>query len=160
MGEIKYENGFELKIRVDIRLSQLLVTQDRLLLTIPFLNLCCITSKYWFLFKIDCFVSAFYSTFLTFLIQLGLRPRRITSSEISIIFHIIRKPNSIIVILFIQNNSQFENIAEMFSSSSLQCPFRVVQLHKYSPNSRCRPLSCLLAVLPMFLAIISPISYS
>ena len=35
IGEIKYENCFELKIW-DIRLSQLLVTQDRLLLTIPF----------------------------------------------------------------------------------------------------------------------------
>ena len=46
----------------------------------------------------------------------------------------------------------------MLSSSSLQSPFTVVQLHKYSPNSRCRPLSCLLAVLPIFLAIISPIS--
>ena len=104
IGEIKYENCFELKIR-DIRLSQLLVTQDRLLLTIPFLNLCCITSKYWFLFKIDCFASTFYSTFLIFVIHLGLRPRRITSSEISIIFHIMRKLNSIIVLLFIQNNS-------------------------------------------------------
>ena len=104
IGEIKYENCFEFKIR-DIRLSQLLVTQDRLLLTIPFLILCCITSKYWFLFKIDCFVSTFYWTFLIFLIHLGLRPRRITSSEISIIFHIKRKPNSIIVLLFIQNNS-------------------------------------------------------
>ena len=37
---------------------------------------------------------------------------------------------------------------------------RVVQLRKYSPNSRCRPASCLLAVLAMFLAIISPSSYS
>ena len=104
IGEIKYENCFEFKIR-DIRLSQLLVTQDRLLLTIPFLILYCITSKYWFLFKIDCFVSTFYWTFLIFLIHLGLRPRRITSSEIFIIFHIIRKPNSIIVLLFIQNDS-------------------------------------------------------
>ena len=32
--------------------------------------------------------------------------------------------------------------------------FRVVQLRKYSPNSRCHPLSCLLAVLAMFLAIV------
>ena len=35
----------------------------------------------------------------------GDRPRRITPSEISIILHMIRKPNSIIVLLFIQNNS-------------------------------------------------------
>ena len=34
-----------------------------------------------------------------------LRPRRITPSEISIILHMIRKPNSIIVLSFIQNNS-------------------------------------------------------
>ena len=35
----------------------------------------------------------------------GRRARRITLSEISIILHMIRKANSIIVILFIQNNS-------------------------------------------------------
>ena len=34
----------------------------------------------------------------------------------------------------------------------------LVQLGKYSPNSRCRPPSCLLAVFAMFLAIISPSS--
>ena len=38
-------------------------------------------------------------------IRRGRRPRRITPSEISIILHMIRKPNSIIVLLFIQNNS-------------------------------------------------------
>ena len=37
---------------------------------------------------------------------------RITPSEISIILHMIRKPNSIIVLLFIQNNSQFKNMAK------------------------------------------------
>ena len=45
----------------------------------------------------------------------------------------------------------------MLSSSSI---VHVVQLRKYSPNNRCRPSSCLLAVLAMFLAIISPRSYS
>ena len=40
----------------------------------------------------------------------------------------------------------------MLSSSSIVA-FRVVQLRKYSRNSRCRPSSCLLAVLAMFLAI-------
>ena len=40
----------------------------------------------------------------------GCRPRRITPSSISIILHMIRKPNSVIVLLFIQNNSQFKNI--------------------------------------------------
>ena len=38
-------------------------------------------------------------------IRRGRRPRRIILSEISIIPHMIRKPNSIIVLLFIQNNS-------------------------------------------------------
>ena len=33
-------------------------------------------------------------------IEEGLRPRRITPSEMSIILHMIRKPNSIIGILF------------------------------------------------------------
>ena len=42
----------------------------------------------------------------------------------------------------------------MFSSSSIVY-VRFVQLRKYSPNSRRRPPSCLLAVFAMFLAIIS-----
>ena len=47
----------------------------------------------------------------------------------------------------------------MFSSSSiLYCRF--IQLRKYSPNSRCRPSSCLLDVLAMFLAMFLPSSYS
>ena len=42
----------------------------------------------------------------------GCSPRLITPSEISIILHMIRKPNSITVLLFIQNNSYFKNMAE------------------------------------------------
>ena len=38
-------------------------------------------------------------------IRRGRRHRWITPSEISIILHMIRKPNSITVLLFIQNNS-------------------------------------------------------
>ena len=55
----------------------------------------------------------------------GRRPRQITPSEISIILHMISKPNSIIVLLIIQINSEFKNIAKtclppsMLSSSSL-----------------------------------------
>ena len=45
-------------------------------------------------------------------IRQGRRPRWITPSEISIILHMIRKPNSIIVLLFIQNNSYIKNIAK------------------------------------------------
>ena len=53
----------------------------------------------------------------------------------------------------------------MFTSIDVKFTFhsarlRVVQLRKYSPNSRCRPTSCLLAVLAMFLAIFWPSSYS
>ena len=35
----------------------------------------------------------------------GRRPRRITPSEISIILQMLQKPNSTIVLLFVQNNS-------------------------------------------------------
>ena len=42
-------------------------------------------------------------------IRRGRRLSRITPSEISIILHMIRKPNSIIVLLVIQNNSHFKN---------------------------------------------------
>ena len=54
------------------------------------------------------------------------RPRQITPSRVSIILHMTRKPNSIFVLLFIQNNYQFTgNIAKtclpppMLSSSSI-----------------------------------------
>ena len=46
-------------------------------------------------------------------------PRRITPSEISIILHMIRKPNSIIVLLFIQNNSQVKNKAKTSLPASM-----------------------------------------
>ena len=49
----------------------------------------------------------------------GRRPRWITPSEISIILHMIRKPNSIIVLLFIQNNSQFKNMLTSIDPSML-----------------------------------------
>ena len=39
----------------------------------------------------------------------------IASSEISIILLMMRKPNTIIVLLFIQNNSYFKNIARSSS---------------------------------------------
>ena len=41
-------------------------------------------------------------------IRRGRRARRITPSEISIILHMIQKPNSIIVLLFIQTNPSFK----------------------------------------------------
>ena len=53
------------------------------------------------------------------------RPRRITPSEIYKILHMIRKPNSIIVLLFMQNNSLFKNKAKACLPPSMlkgQCP--------------------------------------
>ena len=47
------------------------------------------------------------------------RPRRITPSEISIILHMIRKPNSITVLLFIENNSEFKDIAKTSLPASM-----------------------------------------
>ena len=55
----------------------------------------------------------------------GRRPRWITPSEICLILHILRKPNSLIALSFIQSNSQFKNIAttclpaSMLSSSQI-----------------------------------------
>ena len=45
----------------------------------------------------------------------GRKPRRITPSAISIILHMIRKPNSVTVLLFIQNKNHSQN---MLTSSS------------------------------------------
>ena len=90
----------------------------------------------------------------------------ITPSEISIILHMIRKPNSIIVLLFIQNNLSLKTWLNMLTfidpwmlSSSSIITFGVAQLRKCSPKSRCHPSSCLLAVLAIFLATFSPSSY-
>ena len=84
-------------------------------------------------------------------IRRGRRPRRITPSQISIILHMIRKPNSIIVFysfkiipsLKITLKHAYLHRCQVHLR---QCTFRVVQLRKYSPNSRCRPLRCVLAV--------------
>ena len=55
------------------------------------------------------------------------RPRRITlPSAISIILHMIRKPNSIFFLLFIQNNSQFKSKAKTCLPSSMLILFSVV----------------------------------
>ena len=79
------------------------------------------------------------------------RPRWITASEISIILHMIRKPNSVIVLLFFQHGSQFKNIAKtclppsMFISSSIVyvqvCPapqiFSKQQMSPFELSSCC-----------------------
>ena len=43
------------------------------------------------------------------IIHLGVRPRWITPSSICIIIYSLRKPNSLIALLFNQNNSWFKN---------------------------------------------------
>ena len=52
-------------------------------------------------------------------IHRGRRPRWIKPSEICLILHILRKPNSLIALLFIQNNSQFKNIAKTCLPTSM-----------------------------------------
>ena len=74
----------------------------------------------------------------------------ITPSGICFILHILRKPNSLIVLLFIQNNSQFKNIAKtclpasMLSLSSIVyvqvCP--VPQIFSKQQMSRSVLCSC------------------
>ena len=54
--------------------------------------------------------------------------RRITPSEISIILHIIGKRNSPIVLLFIQSNFQFINIAKTCSPQSMLSSSSIVHV--------------------------------
>ena len=73
-----------------------------------------------------------YLVILECVIRLGLRPRRITPSLISIILHIIRKPNSIIVLLFVQNNSQFKNKLKTFLPPSMLSSPSIVHVQGFS----------------------------
>ena len=91
-----------------------------------------------------------------------------------IILLIISKPNPIIVLLIIQNLFLVEKQAKtwlqpqsMLIFPVFNCLFlgkfrrlRDVRFCGYSPNSRCCPSSCILAVLAIFLGISSPISSS
>ena len=62
----------------------------------------------------------------------GCYPRWIIPSEMCLILHIVRKPNSLISLLFIQNNSLLKNIAKtclpasMLSSPVAGCTFDVI----------------------------------
>ena len=58
----------------------------------------------------------------------GCWPRRIIPSEISIILHMIRQPNVIIVLLFIQNSSQLKNIAKTYLPPSLLSSSSIVHV--------------------------------
>ena len=70
-------------------------------------------------------------------------PRRITPSEISIILHMIRKPNSTIVLLFIQNNSYFKNIAKTcLPSSMLSSSSKIFSKQQMSPFELSSCCSC------------------
>ena len=76
---------------------------------------------------------------------------RITLFSISIILRMIRKPNSIIVLLFIHNNSQFKNKAKtclpssMLSSSSIahvQGCYYLFSKQQMSPSELSSCCSC------------------
>ena len=56
----------------------------------------------------------------------------ITPSEISIILHIIRKLNSITVLLFVQNNSQLKNEAKTCLSPSMLSSPSIVHVQGFS----------------------------
>ena len=84
-------------------------------------------------------------------IHLGFRPQWITPSSICLILHILRKANSLIPLLLIQNNSYYKNIANTCLPASMLSLSSIVYLQvcpapQIFPNSRCRPPSCLLAV--------------
>ena len=95
----------------------------------------------------------------------AIRLRWIMPSKISIILQMIRKPNSLNGLLFIQNNLSSKTSQNMLTSINVKfifnCPFigkfgRSSQKGLFSaandsPKSRCL-LKCLLAVLAMFLA--------
>ena len=82
-----------------------------------------------------------------------------SADRICRILHILRKPNSIIVLLFLQNNSKFKNKlkhanlgrCKFISIKHLYREVQGIKVCKYTPNSRCCPSSCFLAVLAMFL---------
>ena len=103
-------------------------------------------------------------------IRRGRRPRRRTPSEIPIILHMIRKPNSILLFYYsvkiIPSLKTWLKHAYLHGSIDVKFIFDSARLglsssaNTYSPNRRCRPSSCLLAVLAMFLVIFSASSYS
>ena len=65
-------------------------------------------------------------------IEEGVRPRRITPSEISIILHMIRKPDSMIVLLLILNNSQFKNKVKTCLPPSMLSSPSIVHVQGFS----------------------------
>ena len=88
----------------------------------------------------------------------GCYPPRPTAST-SKILHMIRKPNSLIVLLIIQNNSLFKKILTSIDPSMLS-PGLFSSANILQIAHDCRTSSGLFAVLAMFLDIILPGSYS
>ena len=85
----------------------------------------------------------------------------ITLSKICRIFHILRQPNSVIALLFIQNNSNFKNKLKMLTSvdvkfTSIVHLFREIQ--QIIKGLLRSANIILLAVLAMFLDNISPLN--
>ena len=80
-------------------------------------------------------------------------------SEISIILHMIRKPNSITVLLFIQNNSQFKNIAETSLSASMLSLSSIVYVQVLSSSANILQIAdvALRVVFLLFLLCFQPL---
>ena len=77
-------------------------------------------------------------------IHLGFRPQWITPSSICLILHILRKANSLIPLLLIQNNSQFKNIANTCLPASMLSLSSIVHVQvcpapQIFPNSKMSP---------------------
>ena len=75
----------------------------------------------------------------------------ITPSEICLILHILRKPNSLIALLFIQNNSWFQNIAETCLPASMlrDGPLETYKIYNKNINIS-RPLQVASSSLTVF----------
>ena len=86
----------------------------------------------------------------------GCYPRWITPSEVCLILHTLRKPNSLITLLFIQNHSQFKNIAKTCLPASILSSSLIVYVYRFvqPPHSICRPPSCVLAMFQLLFRLV------
>ena len=70
-------------------------------------------------------------------IEEGVQPRWITPSKICLILYILQKRNSLIIIialLFIQNNSEFKNVAKTCLPASTLSSSLIVYVHAAPQN--------------------------
>ena len=97
-------------------------------------------------------------------IRRGGRPRRITPSKISIILHMIRRPNSIIVLLFkfkiIPSLKTWLKHANLQRSLDVKFIFDSARLGLSSSADILQIADVIADVIAMFLAMFLPSSYS